>query len=312
MSFLDKAKKFGKKFIIADGVDDTVSTQKDEVPQKAEEPKSDEVPQKKVAETPAEDPQKPNSSNNGVNLRNDTIEDIIEYCRPAMTRKDDKYAKLKILLVQDPAQTSLQFAWADDDFKEDLRRRLNINMLQNVGKDEISFSEISRDQISSGAHKIREDVYIQFPEPVVPEQHGDPEPPQEEPDDDDDEVVDGRTARLKLRSPEGACGQDEYTFDTAEQSYLNIGRGTEAGLRPNDIAISEEVAPSVSRKHAQIVYRDNHFYLKDFSSNGTQIIRRGEVMKLISEPTNVRYQLKNRDEIVLAGVVRLRFFIDAQ
>lgn len=318
MSFFDKAKKVvdktkmvGKKILIADGVDDTVSTRKEEVPKKTEEPKTDEVPQEKVTETLAEAPQKNNSSNNGVNLRNDTIEDIIDYCRPAMTRKDNKYAKLKILLVQDPAQTSLQFAWADDEFKEDLRRRLNINMLQNVGKDEISFSEISRDQISSGAHKIREDVYIQFPEPVVPEQHGDPEPPQEEPDDDDDEVVDGRTARLVLRSPEGACDH-EYTFDPAEQTYLNIGRGPEADLLPNDVAITEEVAPSVSRRHAQIVYKNNHFYLKDFSSNGTQIIRRGEVMKLISEPTNVRYQLKNRDEIVLAGVVRLRFFIDAQ
>lgn len=293
---VDKTKKVGKKILIADGVDDTVSTRKDEVPQKTEEPKNDEVPQVKVTETLAEAPKKPNSSNNGVNLRNDTIEDIIDYCRPAMTRKDNKYAKLKILLVQDPAQTSLQFAWADDEFKEDLRRRLNINMLQNVGKDEISFSEISRDQIPSGAHKIREDVYIQFPnddgvEPPPPPPSG--------------------SARLVLRSPENAC-EHEYSFDPAEQMYLNIGRGPEADLLPNDVIIAEEIAPSVSRKHAQIVYHCGHFYIKDFSANGTQIIRRGEIIKLISEPTNVRYQLMNSDEIILAGVVRLRFFIDAQ
>lgn len=308
MSFFDKAKKVGKKFIMADGVDDTVSQKKAEEPKKDEELPKDEVPQENVTETLAEAPKKPNSSNNGVNLRNDTIEDIIDYCRPAMTRKDNKYAKLKILLVQDPAQTSLQFAWADDDFKEDLRRHLNNNMLQNVGKEELSLTVISEDQIPTDADKIRKDVYIQFPQPVVPQRNADPEP---EPDDDDDEVVDGRTARLVLRSPEDAC-EHEYTFDPAEQTYLNIGRGPEADLLPNDVAITEEVAPSVSRRHAQIVYKNNHFYLKDFSRNGTQIIRRGEVMKLISEPTNVRYQLKNRDEIVLAGVVRLRFFIDAQ
>lgn len=312
MSFLDKAKKFGKKFIIADGVDDTVSPQKTEALQMAEESKTDEAPQEKVVENPKQEQSKIDNSNNGIEIQKKVISGIVDKCLPTMGSGDSRYHHLTILLVGDPTQVSLLYAWANDDFKSKLRLKLNDNMLQNVGEDEIIIDYIPEDEIPASAVRIREGVYIQFPEPVVPEQHGDPEPPEEEPDDDDNEVVDGRTARLKLRSPEGACGQDEYTFDTAEQSYLNIGRGTEAGLLPNDIAISEEVAPSVSRKHAQIVYRDNHFYLKDFSSNGTQIIRRGEVMKLISEPTNVRYQLKNRDEIVLAGVVRLRFFIDAQ
>lgn len=304
MFFFDKAKKFGKKIIIADGVDNTVS------PKKTEETNTAETHQEEISETPAPMQKKSDNTNNGIDLRSDIVDEIIKICRPAMGRNDDKFANLKIWLVGNQGQAMLEYAWADNVFVKKLERLLDDNMMAAVGSNEISFDYAPQDQIPSDAIPVREGVYIQFPQPVI-EGHSGPEAPAIE-DNDVDEAVDGRTATLELLSPKGACEPEKYKFDTAKKSYLNIGQGPEAVLLPNDIAIYHKVAPTISHNHAQIVYQNKHFYIKDFSKNGTQIIHNGTITNVPSGSTNVRCQLKNNDVIVLAGVVKFSFVIDAQ
>ncbi len=275
-----------------------------------------ELPVTPVTETATEvKEEKKSSTHNAIDRREQAVKAIVKSLKPAIGTSAEHLSRLQIWVVV-PADEfdPMDYSWADDVFKSDLRLALDNSLLANVGKKslEVTFTPIDRLPTQKVTIFVNE-LYYSW-------QQTSPKPVEQT----EKEKNSTAKAWISVIQGTGSLAVSPMLLDSKNKNVFYIGRGVSTRkyglLRVNDIVINEdETDPTlaeqnkhVSSAHADIVIHNNAFYLK--AAKGGCRVMGGACTKVfrnetVYEPRDVDslFPLVNNDQIELGKHVTLLF-----
>jgi hypothetical protein len=242
-------------------------------------------------------------TDNTVDFREKIISPTVDYFK-TFYGKDAFSAMIVIWVTEQRYQTEVR----SKEFENALRLAFDNAGLKAVGKATMLF-ETKKPPENNNFHKALDGLLIEIRN-VSPTQ-----------------TVANAKVRISSVQGMGTLMQREYVLDTIKKAVFHIGRGEisnkYATYRTNDIVIkADETDPdqkakneNVSSAHADIIFRNNAFYLKAMQGgcrpeggSATKIVRDEGIPEELCS-TNTFYPLQDGDLLELGKSVLLRFEI---
>lgn len=268
----------------------------------------DETAPQKPTTTVLETKIKQSLLDNAIDKRDRAVRLITDAMKTATGSDNEMLSDLTVhVIVRSASFDPLEYAWADEKMKSDLRLSLDNAFLEKIGSKSINIEFTTADDIQGLLPVVDRQLYYSWGKadetPTPPEQI---------------------CARIETVEGTGSTKQPVYTLDSFNKNVYHIGRGTMSSkngtYRKNDIVINDRDADQelqqnnnhVSSIHADIIVRDNRFYLKacpgGCRANGgspTKIVRDETTMEL--RDNTMLYPLEDGDMIELGKSVLLTF-----
>lgn len=252
-----------------------------------------------------------------IDKRKFVVNKFLKKFRQHTGTDSDLLAHLTIIVVRNEDDDLAIFDWVGEKFEKDLKLELANSFLEKIGSG--SLQVVIRPQVDKDSCNclIENRIYYVWETPEVEEI--------EEAQPEETPVVQERgEARITIIEDTGSLAKTKYLLDSQKKTLYHIGRGPKTSkggkYRVNDIVIKEDEKDEelrrrnayVSSAHADIIYRDNKFYLQACvggcrarGGSPTKIIRNEEPREL--RDTSVTYPLQDGDVIELGKSVMLLF-----
>lgn len=246
--------------------------------------------------------------NNAIDKRFQAVRIITDEFREATGSRSAAMASLYIYVIVDREDYNVkQYAWADDEFRKQLRNELDNAMLENVGSKALGVKLVTLSNLPDSAKPLIEGtLYYSFVSAPKPPQHV--------------------RASITVREGSGSLEQQIYELDSNVKTTYHIGRSRNssrvAGALCNDIVIRSDDPDStlqgrnnyVSSSHATISIDHGKFYIN--ARKGGCRPEGGAATKLISSDkeyeladTRMKFPLADGHLIELGKTVVLEFHI---
>ena len=255
---------------------------------------------------------------NAVDRRDKAIKAIVKSLQQAMGSSLNSLTRMDIwVIIPVENYNPMDYSWADNDFKSELRLAFDNSLLENIGKEYLEVELIHKDKLPDANVEVFEnELYYswnQSLETPVAEDEKEPEVPAE--------------GWISIIEGTGSLEQSPIHICATEKTIYKIGRGKSTRkfgrLRVNDIVIeAEEYNPSladcnkyVSSGHADIVIHENKIYLRAAEGGCRALggvatkVYRDEIAHELRD-TDSLFLLQNNDEIELGKRVYLLFTTD--
>ncbi|MDE6338564.1 MAG: hypothetical protein K2K97_02105 [Muribaculaceae bacterium] len=249
-----------------------------------------------------------------IDKRAFVINEFIKEFRDATGTDSEVVEDLSIIVVQDNGDDDLmKYSWVGKRFEDDLRREFRNAFLDKIGSKSLQVLFKPRSEVIGLRPVIEDQVYYQWGK-VKPKTEVQPE----------DIIFERRIAKISILEGTGSMDQLTYIIDPDKKKVFHIGRGVSSRkggrYRINDIVIKDTEADKelmecnryVSSSHADIVIKENKFYLKAAlggcratGGSPTKIIRDERAIEL--RDSQLLYSLEDGDMIELGKCVMLIF-----
>lgn len=211
-------------------------------------------PESENEPTQAEEPEQ-SIYNNAIDKRFRAVNLITDEFKEALGTKSSSMASLTIYVIVDREDYDVKkYAWADDEFRNQLRVSLDHAMLESIGKKSLTIKMVTAEALPSSAKPVAPgELYYSFktaPKPVL-------------------EVK----ARITVMEGTGSLEKPFYELDSKKKTVYHIGRSETGaripGARYNDIVICADDKDTeiqgrnnfVSSNHADISVKEGRFYI---------------------------------------------------
>lgn len=283
-----------------------------------EEPKAAETPNfepQRQEETAAEKKKELSLKDNAIDRRDKAVKAIVKSLQQAMGSSLNSLSRMDVwVIIPEKDYNPMDFSWADEDFKKELRLSFDNSLLENIGKEYLEVSLIPKNKLPQAHVSVFEgELYYswnQAPENTTEEKEKVQEVPAE--------------GWISIMEGSGSLEGSPIHIDASEKQIYKIGRGKSTRkygrLRVNDIVIkTDEYNPTladankyVSSGQADIVIHNNKIYIRAaiggcraMGGVATKVCRNEAAHEL--RDTESLYLLKNGDEIELGKRVILLF-----
>lgn len=246
---------------------------------------------------------------NAIDNRDRAVRLIVNALQPAAGSNSSNLANL-VLWVQVDSRSydPMDYAWADDRLRDNLRHALDNALLESVGSRSITIKFATSESIDKrNATVVVENLLYCTWRPSEIER-----------------PVMYHSAWISVVDGTGSMQSSSYMLDTSKKERYHIGRGTvlrrNGEFRRNDIVINEsdpdqqlhKANMCVSGMHADIVSRNGRFWLKacaggcrGVGGTSTKLIQ-GDIVRELTD-VNALHPLSDGDMIELGKAVILLF-----
>ncbi|MDE6536112.1 MAG: procyclic acidic repetitive family protein [Muribaculaceae bacterium] len=250
-----------------------------------------------------------------IDKRAYVINELLKKFRSSTGTDTKLMEDLVIFVVRNEEDDDMaKYDWIGKRFEDDLRRELTNAFLDRIGSKSLQIVLKPKSEIEGCISLIDNQVYYKWGRADVAK------------DDSNELPYERVTASLSIIEGTGSMMKPVYTLDSDSKKIYHIGRGVasrKAGkYRVNDIVIKDKEADEellqcnshVSSSHADIVFKNNRFFLKasiggcrSIGGSPTKIVRDEKATEL--RDTNLMYPLEDGDMIELGKNVLLIYTI---
>lgn len=226
---------------------------------------------------------------------------------------------LLIIVVRNEDDDDMsKYDWVGERFEADLRRALADAFLDRIGSKSLKIELRPKPDSPDCISLIDNRIYYTWRKP-----EGAADPKKK-----DDVPYQRASAYISVVKGTGSLAQAVYELDTDKQTSWHIGRGVTARkggkYRINDIVVKDtesnpdlmECNGHVSSAHADIIYKNNRFYLRAAiggcracGGSPTKLVRDEQAVEL--RDTSIVYPLADGDMLELGKKVLLLFSLSA-
>ncbi|MDE6523226.1 MAG: hypothetical protein K2L17_10435 [Muribaculaceae bacterium] len=249
-----------------------------------------------------------------IDKRAFVINELLKKFRSSTGTDTNLMENLVIIVIRNEEDDDMaKYDWIGKRFEDDLKRELTNAFLEQIGSKSLQIILKPKSETEDCISLIDNQVYYKWGKADTSEDDKPKEIPYER-------VI----ASISIIEGTGSMMQPSYVLDSDRKKIFHIGRGVTSRkggkYRVNDIVIKDKEADHdlleynahVSSTHADIVFKNNKFYIKAaiggcraIGGSPTKLVRDEKAIEL--RDTNLLYPLEDGDIIELGKNVLLVF-----